>query len=143
MKSKVNYSVTNLIEFAKEYFKIPQSIEIQIIENDKLLRRFSTNDLDIRALSYKPPIQNIYQIFIQKSCSKDLVIIAHEMVHIWQYVRGDLDLDLANKVFIWKCNKFKASEISYEDRPWEQEAFDLEQTLYSAYRKFEKAKVKK
>lgn len=65
--------------------------------------------------------------------------LAHEMVHLKQYARGELTKDLVYRtkqddVYIktlWngKPYKFKSHESEYYDSPWEIEAFGREEHL--------------
>ena len=53
--------------------------------------------------------------------------IIHELVHIWQYVRGDLiqeHLDGLGPRMIWMGEDM--TSVDYNDRPWEQQAVALE-----------------
>jgi len=55
-----------------------------------------------------------------------MVTLAHEMVHIKQYFRGELDG--SNHRWVWKGRK--ADGWQYENQPWEREATRLELPLY-------------
>lgn len=61
-------------------------------------------------------------------------VLAHEMVHVAQYARGDL-VD-GNAHSIWKGEKFEASKVSSEQyyfSPWEVEAYGLSYGLTHLY----------
>jgi len=54
--------------------------------------------------------------------------IIHELVHIWQYVRGDLVQEHVCGLgprMVWKGEDM--TSVDYSDRPWEREAVDLEE----------------
>lgn len=57
-------------------------------------------------------------------------ILGHEVVHIAQYLRGDLTDDAAN--CIWRGQHFPAflCELIYQELPWEREAFELQPKLH-------------
>lgn len=58
--------------------------------------------------------------------------IIHELVHIWQYVRGSLvqeHIDGLGPRMVWMGKDM--TSIDYNDRPWEQEALDLEERYYN------------
>lgn len=57
--------------------------------------------------------------------------VAHEMVHVWQHVRGDLVTDYDREVWIWKGIEFAnpSSVEAYLLMPWELEARSLEAWL--------------
>jgi len=50
-----------------------------------------------------------------------VVNLAHEMVHVKQFARGELDSGLSR----WKSNRH-AGHIEYWDQPWEKEARRLQ-----------------
>ena len=59
----------------------------------------------------------------------DLVsTICHEMVHVKQYVKGELSDLFSESGTKWKKKKF-ALDYDYDDSPWEKEAFRLEEKL--------------
>lgn len=63
--------------------------------------------------------------------------LAHEMVHLKQYVRGEFTYtSKENKVVeLWKGEvyKFKKGEHPYYDAPWEIEAYGREPGLYARW----------
>lgn len=58
------------------------------------------------------------------SASQKQDVINHEMVHINQMKRGDLDYD--NKYVYWKGKKYSRSQMSEgaKNLPWEKEAYE-------------------
>jgi hypothetical protein len=64
-------------------------------------------------------------------CRKNqLLTIAHEMVHIKQFARGEFD-DLGGTKFKWKSKIF--TNVEYATAPWELEAYKMEKELYALY----------
>lgn len=57
-------------------------------------------------------------------------VLGHEMVHVHQYLRGDLTDSYAG--CHWRGQVFPSlvCEILYEDLPWEKEAFGLQPALH-------------
>jgi len=71
-------------------------------------------------------------ITIDKKLNKKqmLLALAHEMVHVKQYARGELkDYMRVNKCK-WLGEKFDLDQIDYWDQPWEIEAHGREKGLY-------------
>ena len=70
--------------------------------------------------------------FIVDICmySNWVVNLAHEMVHVKQFARGELDSGLTS----WKSNKYCAN-IEYWDQPWEKEARRLQFKLAEEFEK--------
>lgn len=58
-----------------------------------------------------------------------LKTLAHEMVHVRQYARSELNEEMT----LWRGRKVNADEIPYREQPWEKEAFELGDELYSLY----------
>lgn len=65
--------------------------------------------------------------------------IAHEMVHVAQYIKGRLRL--LDHQAIWEGDVFKVDRFAYNDRPWEQEALTRALILRSAYLSREKCSI--
>jgi len=60
-----------------------------------------------------------------------LSTLAHELVHVKQFARGELDDELTR----WKSNKY-CENIDYWDQPWEKEARRLQVKLMGEFEKF-------
>ena len=59
-----------------------------------------------------------------------LTWLAHEMVHLKQFVRGEL-CDYESGRVQWKSRSF--GRVHYDDQPWEKEAYRLEGELYEMF----------
>ena len=59
-----------------------------------------------------------------------VVNLAHEMVHVKQFARGEMDSSLSR----WKSNRY-AGNIDYWDQPWEKEARRLQFKLAEEFSK--------
>lgn len=55
-------------------------------------------------------------------------VLAHEMVHVRQFARRELSMDMNR----WK-SKVNVRDLDYEDQPWEREAFRLQYDLVKQY----------
>jgi hypothetical protein len=58
-----------------------------------------------------------------------LSTLAHEMVHVKQYVNEDINDSLS----VWKGTKVNSDDIDYWEQPWEVEAHGLEKGLFFKY----------
>jgi hypothetical protein len=56
--------------------------------------------------------------------------IFHEMVHVKQYVVGDLSHE--NSDNLWKG---EVVDLPYSDRPWEKEAYEQEEAMWHIFSK--------
>ena len=62
-----------------------------------------------------------------------LTWLAHEMVHLKQFARGEL-CDYETGRVQWKSRAFgRLIHVHYEDQPWEKEAYRLEDELYEMF----------
>lgn len=59
-----------------------------------------------------------------------LSTLAHEMVHVRQFARGELNSSMSQ----WKSNKY-CDNIEYWDQPWEKEARRLQGKLVEEFEK--------
>jgi hypothetical protein len=71
-------------------------------------------------------------ITLNKNLSKRqmLLAIAHEMVHVKQYAKGELKDYLRVNKSKWKGEVIDPQEVDYWDQPWEIEAHGKEKNLY-------------
>lgn len=82
-----------------------------------------------------------FEILLDARLPKDKLIktIAHEMVHVKQYAKGQLRdmVRVPKKKFL---NEFYDDDLDYFERPWEKEAADLEDILYEDWMNYAKDK---
>lgn len=76
-----------------------------------------------------------------------LLTIAHEFVHVKQFVRQEMKdrLQKNSKGFVtfWKNTDISSEELNYWDQPWEIEAHGREKGLYCRFLEHEqKSKIK-
>lgn len=77
---------------------------------------------------YKPREFEI-QLKRNRSRKNTLITLAHEVVHLKQFAKSELNTDLT----LWKKQRIDPEEMSYFDLPWEVEASSLEYLLYAYY----------
>ncbi len=68
----------------------------------------------------------------RKSTKSILQTLAHELVHLKQFAKGELN-DEHTK---WKGKKIDTEFINYFDLPWEVEASSYEYILYALYQEY-------
>ena len=110
---------------------IAQQLGISRLKNKILVRvhhKVFMNDDGTQALCESLDQRN----FVIDVClySNWVVNLAHEMVHVKQFARGELDSGLTS----WKSNKYCAN-IEYWDQPWEKEARRLQFKLAEEFEK--------
>lgn len=79
--------------------------------------------------------QVIIRINARLSPKEQGLTIAHEMIHVKQFRRGELQ-HKGKTGYRWKGQHYhKITDKAYHSRAWEQEAFRLEKKLYLLYLK--------
>jgi hypothetical protein len=112
--------------------RLANNISIKLIFNNKNLDKniygFCDWDCDKRN-----PRNFIISIDPNLSKRMTLMVIAHEIVHVKQYARGELkDLMRLNKVkYLGKL--YDEGKINYWVQPWEIEARDYEKLLHREF----------
>lgn len=106
--------VEGALLFAKEYL-MPR---IRDLEIEIFIEKNMTSDADVVG------DEREYEMRVRKGQDDEDLITAifHEMVHVKQGVRGEFPL-------------FESSDLDYLDRPWEIEAYDLQEKILDAYLK--------
>lgn len=79
--------------------------------------------------NYKPREFEI-ELKRHRCLSGTLKTLAHEMVHVKQLAKGELNDDHTR----WQGKKINSDKIDYMDLPWEAEAFFCEYILYKTYK---------
>ena len=64
-----------------------------------------------------------------RSLKLTLLTLAHEMVHLKQFAKKELNCDQTR----WMGKSFDSENVSYHDYPWEVEANSMECILYTLY----------
>jgi hypothetical protein len=79
-------------------------------------------------------------ITINKNLNKKqtLLVLAHEMVHVKQYAKGELKDYIKVNKSKWKNEIHDLDETDYWFQPWEIEAHGMEKGLYVRYMEYTK-----
>lgn len=120
------YSARQVMDYiSKEVFG-NKDINITPVYDDRVLKHISGNNQQMatRAMVSKLPGDHAYRMLIDPTLKgKDLVnTISHEMAHLDQYERGDLN-ETPDRQLYWKGQKADTFGKKYQDRPWEAEAY--------------------
>jgi hypothetical protein len=75
------------------------------------------------------PREFILEILHGMSEKQTLKTIAHEMVHVKQYAYGEID----ERGTRWLSRKLDHDSVPYHKRPWEKEAYQMEERLYQKW----------
>lgn len=112
----------NMVLFAGEFLEIDETIEVNF-----------DGEFDNDGAGYAVYDEDEASVYINPSLSKDQIIktFFHEMVHIKQYVKGELKSGVGKNPSRWMGEIY---ETSYMDSPWEQEAYELETVMYDIFK---------
>lgn len=117
-------------------------VEVIVIHNEKILNKFDSDKWHVDAIMHKTPVPNTYELIVRERTDDPLdLILCHEAIHLSQFVRGDLSLDMDRKIFTWK-GKTYTSDYEYQWRPWEREAFNGQGAMLRAYRRSKRPKCR-
>lgn len=122
---------TPIAEFAMDFLRI-EGVTLTIGRNDRLLDRLAPPDIDLEALTTATPIDNTYNMFFRGGKPSKMAL-CHEMVHLKQYVDGRLSIDKTTGNCNWEGDIF-TKDTPYYQRPWEEEAFGLQSTIYKQFK---------
>ena len=135
-------SHANELKMAAEFFAtilVPGVLEHIILDIDvkysyQSLGSCGNEDDDCKIL---PPSYFTIEIKKRTSINSMVATLAHEMVHLKQYVVGDLELKIiqGGYRYLWKGKVWEPdnSEHKYWDAPWEIEAYGREPGLYNKW----------
>lgn len=72
----------------------------------------------------------IYYLFIAELDREDAIeVLSHETIHLTQYQDGDISYDQNTGIVYWKGEEFNLENVTYEKRPWEEDAFQKQGQL--------------
>lgn len=138
IKPLKNWDFKELIQYILTQYYDHDNVTLTISYDNNVCDHYSTDDIKIDALLDKAKIDHTYNLVLREY-SNLKQIIPHEMIHLHQYETGDLITHKFdnNITFEYKGVEYDAS-TPYKDRPWEQEAHDLDNKLYKKFKKYVK-----
>ena len=125
--------IERAVQFYAKYLKISKRVDLLLDFED---------GFDIHGeIAYEN--KNRFVITIKNGMNKrrTLIALAHEMVHLKQYSKGQLKVDKQKKNRMIYCGKSYNDNKNYWDTPWEIEAFGRELGLYCQFMESEKRNV--
>jgi len=126
VKKAANFYAEYLLNSTRIFNNVHLTIEFQIF--DKGSDEYGC--CDYIEENYSP---KFFQITLEKRLSKkeSLLALAHEMVHLKQYAKGEMkDMRRPAHIVKWLGEKYEINEIDYWEQPWEIEAYGREKGLY-------------
>ncbi len=132
---KDNETAEKFVRFAEQALPITEDVRLHLFTDDALLDRFSPADYSLQALLYQTALAGAYNLIIRRRSDVSLKeILAHEMAHLSQYVSGRLQMDVLSGRCWWEGKEY-GNDVPYNERPWEQEAFKVQERLLKEFRK--------
>ena len=127
---KINKKLREATQFFASNLFTPQMkrhIEIRIRQRDLATWHGFVSIEDYNVLNQ--PRSFVIEIHKNDSEEEKLKTLAHELVHVRQYARNELN----DEMNTWKGRKVDSDSIPYDDQPWEVEAIKLGDELYELY----------
>lgn len=122
-KSPTRALIENCLEFYKRELKLTNSSYSLVVMTD---RGMGTKE-GMRGVVYKLGPKVIGMVIDTALDMERLIItMAHEMVHVKQYARGQITHSKSMKSKYWMGKRVRAD---YYDQPWEIEAYSKERVL--------------
>ena len=142
-ESKKQVDIRARVNFYLDYLEIKQDIVVLVTFVD-FTPQDDMHKYDLLGTTIPTTFQNkpMVHILIEKAVSynKQMLILAHEMVHLKQFVTGEL-VEHNEQHFTWKGEDFyRVCDIEYKRRGWEREALALQHKLHMNYKNFQKIK---
>ena len=127
---KIPKKLKNAIDFfATELFtpQMKRHVEVRVRQRDLGTWHGFASIEDYNSLGQ--PRSFVIELHKNDNEAEKLKTLAHELCHVRQYVRGELN----EAMNTWKGCKIDSDAIPYDDQPWEKEANKLGNELYERY----------
>lgn len=137
--------IANAVHFYAEYLmseRLLRNIHIEILLEDNLIKNEKDQAYCVN-LSDSGAARE-FEISIDAGMGKRamLLALAHEMVHVKQYARGELKYNSRQRLHRFQGVSYSPQYL-YWEQPWEIEAFGRELGLYRMFQESQKQGKKK
>jgi len=104
--------------------------------SDEIKKKFSSESENLELKAFIIGDENTYIIYVDNNLTrKDYIYtFSHELIHLKQYYTKEFIMK--NNIPYWKGKEIILNNISYQDRPWEIEAFANQKDLETKMNKF-------
>lgn len=128
--------IANAVYFYAEYLmsaRLLKNLEIEIVLEKNLIK--NEGDQAYCVDMSDTGASRDFEITVDAGMSKRalLIAIAHEMVHVKQYAKGELKYLSSKKLQRFQGKAYTPDHM-YWERPWEIEAFGRELGLYNMFK---------
>lgn len=137
-KTKAMESVE--IKYATAFFahylmglRLAKGLTIHVVMREDKTKKTYGQAIPIDMFERRP---KIFVVAIEPRIGRNkfLQILAHEMVHVKQYAKGEMSVGFSNVKYNGKSYKLTESTEDYYNYPWEIEAFGRDRSLPLFYR---------
>ena len=82
----------------------------------------------------KRPREFLIRLYAGPNRKRTLKTLAHELVLVKQFARSEMYDHVQNiDLVTWKGQRVDSNKVSYEDHPWEKEAYEMETPLLNKW----------
>ena len=82
----------------------------------------------------KRPREFVIRLYAGPNRKRSLKTLAHELIHVKQFARSEMYDHVQNiDLVTWKGQRVDSNQVSYEDQPWEKEAYEMEIPLLNKW----------
>jgi hypothetical protein len=125
-----NFCLTTMIPKCKRLINIEICYSSEDLEKDTIAECTPEGEKDSKGRAY----EFIIQIRPGYCRRRTLSSLAHELVHVKQYVTGEMrDSPKGFKYTVWNGKQYDDTKTHYYDHPWEIDAYGREEGLVRRY----------
>ena len=140
--TKDSIIVRNQVAQYLDYLEVQEDIHLQIIFLHQLPNALAGITYELSTI--KPWDYRVFRVYVDNNLTKyeQKLVLAHEMIHVKQYVKGELKV--ADKEYVnWQRQEYHYDFNHNTRMPWENEAAQEDKTLAKVYKAPLMAMVKK
>ena len=126
--------IQSVVDFLRPmYFDKYKTLNVEFVISRTIAKDCGVDGICCTFGTYRP---REFEVGINGKMNDDDIIktVIHELIHVKQYVKGDLiDRTHGKCKTLWKGKDH--SKTSYSKQPWERQAYRLQESLYKKYMK--------
>ena len=126
--SRDSLAVKNQVLQYLDNLEVREDIHLQIMFLHKLPNALAGITYQLGTIA--PYHYQLFRVYVDNKLSKyeQRLVLAHEMIHVKQYVKGELKVTNKEEV-IWKGRKYQYDYSYNRQMPWENEAYKHDNLL--------------
>ena len=120
--AKDSLAIRKKLDWYLDYFDIRENVLISITFTNRMPDKIEGITYCINPENPNPYLIIKVRIDNKRSQKQQRIVLAHEMIHVKQYLKGELEL-IGSKKVMWKGLIFNYSDTNHQFSPWEKEAY--------------------